>query len=224
MKDRIVAHRGNAAEHRENTLDAIRSAIELGCKYIEFDVQISSDGVPHVLHDINLNRMVGKDLNAFDTSSAALSGYGIPRLQEATELLSAHPHVTAFVEVKTEGVTRFGREAVIRSVREVADPEQCVLISFDLDALPVARSAGYRIGAAILDPTFNGAADRCRSISPEFVLVDHLRVSRPMWNGAVWIAWEVGDMKVGRELLERGFALLETMQVRKLMSEATANA
>lgn len=222
MKDRIVAHRGNAAEFRENSLEAIQSAIDLGCRYVEFDVQMSSDGVPHVLHDHNLSRLWGKDRDAFDTSSAALSEYGIPRLQKATELLSRYPDVTAFVEIKTQGMTRFGREFVIRSVRELADPDQCVLISFEVDALPIARAAGYRIGAAICESAPE-TITKCRSLSADFMFCAHARIPQPLWSGPAWCAWEVSNLGQAKMLVKRGFSLLETMQVRKLMTEI-ANA
>ncbi len=59
----LIAHRGNAAEFPENTLPAFESALELGVRNIEFDVQLTSDKVPVVIHDADLQtrgRPVGK--------------------------------------------------------------------------------------------------------------------------------------------------------------------
>ena len=56
----LIAHRGNAADYPENTLAALRSAIELGLRHVEFDVQLTRDGVPVVLHDADLRRMTGR--------------------------------------------------------------------------------------------------------------------------------------------------------------------
>jgi glycerophosphoryl diester phosphodiesterase len=36
----IVAHRGNAAEFPENTLESLRSAVDLGVRHLELDVQL----------------------------------------------------------------------------------------------------------------------------------------------------------------------------------------
>lgn len=216
MRDRIVAHRGNAAECRENTLEAIQSAIDLGCRYVEFDVHMSIDCVPHLLHDSYLTRLWGKDREAFDTRSDALAGYGIPRLQDASALLRRYPDVTAFVDVKPESLRRFGRESVIRSVCDLLDSAQCVLISFDLDSLEIARNHGFRIGAAILDATLD-IVERCKQIAPDYMFCDQSRVTFPLWRGPRWVAWEVASTAVAQSLLSRGFSLLETMQVRKLM-------
>mgnify|MGYP003339901678 CR=1 FL=1 len=40
----VLAHRGGALESYENTLESFDYSIGLGCKYIETDVQLSSDG------------------------------------------------------------------------------------------------------------------------------------------------------------------------------------
>src|SRR5699024_9214407 len=48
------AHRGDSARERENTLPAIRSAIDYGADYVEIDVRLSADGQVVVLHDPTL--------------------------------------------------------------------------------------------------------------------------------------------------------------------------
>ena len=53
---RLVAHRGYALRYPENTLPSLRVAIEAGARYIEFDVQMTADGVPVLLHDADLWR------------------------------------------------------------------------------------------------------------------------------------------------------------------------
>ena len=52
----VIGHRGCAAHAPENTLGGFGRAAELGCDWDEFDVQISRDGVPVVVHDPNLER------------------------------------------------------------------------------------------------------------------------------------------------------------------------
>ena len=56
----VLAHRGGALESYENTLESFDYSIGLGCKYIETDVQLSSDGVPYIFHDEDLKRLTGK--------------------------------------------------------------------------------------------------------------------------------------------------------------------
>jgi glycerophosphoryl diester phosphodiesterase len=52
----IVAHRGDSFHAPENTLEAARMAYEAGAEAWEFDVQLTRDGVPILLHDSSLRR------------------------------------------------------------------------------------------------------------------------------------------------------------------------
>ncbi|HEX6732146.1 MAG TPA: glycerophosphodiester phosphodiesterase family protein [Pyrinomonadaceae bacterium] len=52
----IIGHRGASAVAPENTMGAFRKAIEVGADGIEFDVRLSRDGVPIVIHDETLHR------------------------------------------------------------------------------------------------------------------------------------------------------------------------
>ncbi len=51
-----IAHRGARFAAPENTLPAARKAAEFGADAWEFDVQMSSDGIPVVIHDNTLSR------------------------------------------------------------------------------------------------------------------------------------------------------------------------
>ena len=56
--DRLVltAHRGASFDDAENTLPAFRRAVDAGTDFIEFDLRMSADGVPVVLHDKTIDR------------------------------------------------------------------------------------------------------------------------------------------------------------------------
>lgn len=59
----IAAHRGNQALFRENTMEAFRSAAELGVDMIETDIHCSSDGELVLIHDHEADRTTdGKGL------------------------------------------------------------------------------------------------------------------------------------------------------------------
>jgi len=59
---KLVGHRGCAGHAPENTLGGFARAAELGCDWVEFDVQLSRDGIPVVVHDSNLERTTGHDM------------------------------------------------------------------------------------------------------------------------------------------------------------------
>src|SRR5262249_58570925 len=55
----VTAHRGSSRDAPENTLAAIRKAIEQGADYAEIDIHLTADGVPVLLHDEDLQRLAG---------------------------------------------------------------------------------------------------------------------------------------------------------------------
>ena len=55
----IIGHRGASADAPENTMAAFREAIAVGADGIEFDVRLTRDGVPVVIHDSTLRRTGG---------------------------------------------------------------------------------------------------------------------------------------------------------------------
>ncbi len=128
---KLVAHRGYALRYPENTLPSLRAAIEAGARYIEFDVQMTADGVPVLLHDADLWRTGRLDKKIHDmsidqvmqvevTEETRLGGrftdVNIPLLGEIVDLLQAHPEITAFVELKRASLARFGVEKMVDRV------------------------------------------------------------------------------------------------------------
>jgi glycerophosphoryl diester phosphodiesterase len=56
-----IAHRGGASEAPENTLPAFESAVQLGYRYVETDVHVTSDGVLLAFHDDHLDRVTDRE-------------------------------------------------------------------------------------------------------------------------------------------------------------------
>ncbi|MGW1026881.1 glycerophosphodiester phosphodiesterase [Streptomyces sp. NPDC002577] len=87
-----VAHRGDPYRFRENTLPSLRSAIARGADAVEFDVRLTRDGVPVLLHDRTLKRLWGRDrpVSALSaTEVKEITGNGVPTLVEALSVLTA---------------------------------------------------------------------------------------------------------------------------------------
>jgi glycerophosphoryl diester phosphodiesterase len=214
MKDRIVAHRGNAVEFRENSIEAIRSAIELGVRYVEFDVQMSKDGVPCLLHDAYLSRLFGKDREAVDTSFEALQQLGVASLSEIIDLIRK-TDVTAFVEIKRDCFAVHGREHVVHTVCQLISTN-CVVICFDHEAALTARDNGFRIGFVIGD--MSGASkDLVDMFAPDYVFCDQRHIHQPVWSGPIWCSYEISDAATAQRVTHNGVQLLETMSVRRML-------
>lgn len=68
----ILAHRGGGKLAPENTISALRCGLQHGYRAVEFDVMLSRDGVPVVMHDPYLGRTVAGSGNVYDYDAAEL--------------------------------------------------------------------------------------------------------------------------------------------------------
>jgi glycerophosphoryl diester phosphodiesterase len=234
----IIAHRGNATEFPENTLQSLASAVELGVKHLEFDVQLTADKVPVLLHDADLERVASREGNVHELTWAQLAETPVgevkrfghrfaftypPSLSQVVDALEGWDGVTAFVEIKRASLRHFGRETVLRRVAEVLKPvlNRCVLISFDLPSVKVLRlMTGARIGWVISEYT-DAARDEAAALAPEFLFANLERLpedNEPLWPGPwAWAIYEVRDVRTARECHVRGARYVETMAVRGLL-------
>ena len=70
---RTVAHRGGGTLAPENTLAALRCGLAHGYRAVEFDVMLAKDGVPVVVHDVELGRTVAGSGAIPDYTAAQLA-------------------------------------------------------------------------------------------------------------------------------------------------------
>ena len=71
----VSAHRGAFENAPENSLLAIKNAIDLGVEMTEVDVRMTADGVPVLFHDFETNRMLGVDTFISLMTYAQLQNY-----------------------------------------------------------------------------------------------------------------------------------------------------
>jgi glycerophosphoryl diester phosphodiesterase len=229
----LVAHRGNAGEYPENTLPAFQSALDLGLKFLELDVQLSADGVPMVIHDSRLERTAGVAASVFDLRARELMrieaaeaprfgaryrGTMIPQLSDVLLLLENRPEVTLFVEIKKESLVRFGHDQVVGRVLDVIKPlrQQCVVISYDLPAIFRARQIGDAAIGWVLQDYDEHSRLKYEALQPEFLFADHesLPPRGALWRGSwKWVIFEVASLPLALSLAARGAHHIETMAV-----------
>jgi glycerophosphoryl diester phosphodiesterase len=234
----LIAHRGNAGEFPENSIASLRSAIELGLDFVEFDVQLSSDAVPVVINDASLTRTAGRPESVFDLTAQELqsieaaertrfedrfSDIRIPSLEQMTELLAAHSDVTAFVELKRASLKQFGAATVVSKVMDTLRPvrDQCVLISVDLPAMQACRRAGAIAVGWVLDEYDEHSRLKYEALRPDYLFCDQRMLpsnQSRLWRGPWhWAVYEVEQVADALALAERGVAFIQTMAVRSLL-------
>ncbi|WP_022729710.1 glycerophosphodiester phosphodiesterase [Fodinicurvata sediminis] len=115
------AHRGGSLEGEENTLAAFGHAVALGYRYIETDVQVSSDGVAVVFHDDTLERTTNGRGAVSSHSWRALQklqtrqGEPLCRVEEALE---AFPDCRFNIDPKCDAVVAPLAKAIVDSGAE----------------------------------------------------------------------------------------------------------
>jgi glycerophosphoryl diester phosphodiesterase len=241
----LIAQRGNADEYPENTLPALRSALELGARHVAFDVQLTADRQPVLLNDCNLKRMTGLDRNALEMSWHQLADVvvteperfqqkftdiGVPTLAQAAMLLGTHPSVTAFVEIKRASLRVLGADVVVRKICEVLKPivRQCVLVSRDLAAVyHVRQVSSYRIGW-MLSEYSSLSALKSEALCPDYLLCDHellTETNAQLWRGPWrWVIHNVSSRETATQLAARGAKLVATTSFRKVLREFRTTA
>lgn len=162
---RVMGHRGAAGHAPENTLGGIRKAAALGARWVEFDVKLTRDGVPVLLHDAKVNRTTDArgvlsrlDLaqtRSFDAGrwfAPEFAGERIPTLEEAIAVARSLG-LGANIEIKaTRGRHR---ETAARSMPIIAEgwsdnPDQVLVSSFNADSLTVAKDLAPHIRRGLL--------------------------------------------------------------------------
>ena len=242
MLPAIVAHRGDAEHFPENTLPALESAWRHGIAHVEFDVQLSADLVPFVIHDAALERttrssgdvrlMMSGQLDGIDAGEPARfgrahAGTPLPRLSAVAELMAGLPEARAFVEVKRASLVHHGRAHCMERVLAAIAPVlgRCAVISFDADAVRLARATGHLPIGWVLDADPAQLRPVLELMNPEYVFCDHRRLpaGRAPPSGAwSWVAYEVTEAGLALELAGRGVAMVESMAPRRLAAELAA--
>jgi glycerophosphoryl diester phosphodiesterase len=103
---RIVAHRGShdhGATIHENTLPAFERAIQAGVWGIEFDIRLTRDNIPVVIHDDDCRRVFGVPQIVSQTNFSELKR-SIPEIPSLDEVITAYgQHTHLMIELKDLG-------------------------------------------------------------------------------------------------------------------------
>jgi glycerophosphoryl diester phosphodiesterase len=161
----VIGHRGAAKYAPENTLAGLRKAKALGCHWVEFDVRLTADGQPVLLHDNRLERTTNGRGRVSALSLAAVrrhdagrwfhssfAGECVPTLQEALMLLT-ELGLGANVELKAARGKEAATGAVVAELLArtwPADPAHLLISSFEHGALAAARDRAPHIARGIL--------------------------------------------------------------------------
>ena len=197
----VLAHRGGALESYENTLESFDYSIGLGCKYIETDVQLSSDGVPYIFHDEDLKRLTGVNRPFHSYLSSEINDiklfdqFKIPTLEET---LITFPNTYFQIDFKSDEVVL----PAIDIIRKTNSINRICIASFDSDRLKVVR---------------NELPDVCLSMGPKEVLALLLKSYGLNKNDIPGDCLQIPIYKYGLKLVTKRFVDFVHSQDLKIM-------
>jgi glycerophosphoryl diester phosphodiesterase len=172
-----LAHRGGGKLAPENTIAALRCGLTHGYRAVEFDVMLSRDGVPVVMHDPYLGRTVAGSGNVFDYDAAelvqldagswfgaAFAGEPVPLFTQFVAFCKEHG-IWMNIEIKPAPGFEEQTGTVVATLTRVLfgleiaqDAPQALplLSSFSTVALAAAQQAAPDLARALLVDTLNG--------------------------------------------------------------------
>ncbi|HKX08857.1 MAG TPA: glycerophosphodiester phosphodiesterase [Stellaceae bacterium] len=228
---RVIGHRGACGLAPENTVASFRKAADLGVRWVEFDVHLSSDGVPIVIHDDTVNRTTsgrGKvaalmlaELQTLDAGTwfePRFQNERVPTLETIVALLG-RLGVGAVVEIKpSPGAEEATAEATVRLLMQ-RWPDHLpppMVSSFEVPALERAHEVAPGIARALLVERVRGnwqsEVDRlgCSALHADQSRLDQKTIASVTKAGLPLFAYTVNDAARAAALFEWGVAAVFT--------------
>ncbi|MCK4641660.1 MAG: glycerophosphodiester phosphodiesterase [Candidatus Marinimicrobia bacterium] len=228
----VTAHRGGAGIAPENTMAAMKKALELGAGFSELDVQETSDGVLILLHDSTLERTAGVDLNIWEMPYDSLVSYEvgswfapefagepIPKLADVMDAVKGKMKLN--IELKMNGHEKFLIEKVIDLINEKDFRSECIITSFDLSAIKKVRQLDKDLKVGYIfskypedEDVFTADVDL---LSVKYKLVDEEFIRKAHANNKAVHIWTVNDPEMMKKFIDWGVNSIITDYPDKLL-------
>ncbi|HEV3220367.1 MAG TPA: glycerophosphodiester phosphodiesterase family protein [Candidatus Acidoferrales bacterium] len=220
-----IAHRGASGHAPENTLAAFRTAVEMGAKFIETDLQVTRDAWIVAMHDTTVNRTTDgrgqismmnlADLRALDAGawfdgagSRSFAGERVPELGEILNF-AREADVSFYLELKTSESWTMERSlaGALASSGELA---RATVISFDPAVLlSLRRIEPMAMTGMLAERAGLESIDRAVSVGARQLLPRANRVTPELIEAArradlKVVAWTVNEPEEMRALIASG--------------------
>lgn len=218
----VVAHRGDSDRALENSLAAISLAMADGADLIEFDIRLSADGEPVVLHDARTGRTGKENVPVVESTAERLrrvrlkNGEPLPFLDDALDLVRGQAPIV--VHVKTAG----GMAAVCRSLSGAGYRGGVVLSSGLRGECMAARELCPDLPCGLVTgrPSASDIAFCLRnglpSIHPDHRKLSTRRIRKVKSAGILLIPWTVDDPADFLQLVREGADGVFTNRLKSL--------
>jgi glycerophosphoryl diester phosphodiesterase len=238
----LIAHRGYSGRYPENTLIAYQAAFDCGARFVELDLQFTSDIIPVLHHDVSLNRMAGIDVNIFDISYEQFAKYPASYMQRFgnkfldnkfssfkifCEWLKQNSEVTAFVEIKQESIDYYDLNTIMEStyqqIKNYNLQSQCIIISFNHKVVEYTHANTTMKTGWVLPAWSHENHQQLKVLKPNFVFcdVDKLpKINEDIWQGSwMWATYNSDDIDSAIAIANRGINFIETNEIGTLIKD-----
>lgn len=227
----ISAHRGSHLDFPENSLAAIRDAIQIGVDFAEIDIRFTKDKHLVLMHDKNIDRTTnGKGLVSdftFDEirkfrlkQKDSLTQEIIPTLEEA--LSTAKGKIILDLDIKQDECL----DSIIALVQRTGSEKNCLFFVYEPPLAKMIKSKNESFQLLVRTESVQAVDTLFSVIRPEAVHIDPSHyteaVVHTLKNGKcrVWInalgdvdkKAVAGDLKAYDELLKNGVNIIQTDQ------------
>ncbi|MEU3747142.1 MULTISPECIES: glycerophosphodiester phosphodiesterase [Streptomyces] len=162
----VIAHRGASSAAPENTLVSDEVARRGGARWIENDVQPSSDGVPYILHDATVDRttdgtgpirsLTSARLDELDAGSWFAPAYAGARVPTLAAQLADLRERGGNLLLEIKGRHSHAEVArIVRDVREQSMSGRVFVQSFDIPTLKYTRDLAPELPIGLLRSTLD---------------------------------------------------------------------
>lgn len=204
----IFAHRGLPVKFAENSLEGFRYAAKHGAEGVEFDVHMTKDKVPVVMHDEEIDRTTDgsgyiKDYTLNEIRKFHLkNGEPVPMLRELFEILQ-DKDLYINLEFKTNKIHDKGIEVIVLAlVKEYRFVHPIIFSSFNYQTLKNCQQIDPHQQYCFLT--------KVPVIFPQrFVRKNHFAAIHPHWYLPSKITqriWTVDNPKLAKKYMKRGVA------------------
>ncbi len=225
-----VAHRGFSGRYPENTLLAIRKAVELGVDYVEIDIWISIDHQIFVIHDNKLSRTTnGKGLITRKTSEQIKKfrikngGHKIPLLEEVFPLLKKGAKLN--IEIKNV----FAAKSVADLIKKHNMQNKVMVSSGSTLALQIIRNEIPSIKTAYIffvspNPKIDYFITSLAKLSFKLTHLYVIMLAKSAKVDYVHLSYQFSTRKFIRKLHNKGFKVgVWTVNTKPLMKKLIKN-
>lgn len=223
-----IAHRGASFNAPENTMPAFQMALEMGADMIEFDVTLSRDQIPVVIHDQTLDRTtsgkgginlyLSRELSELDAGLWFNKSFVNTRIPTLEQILNwASGKIALNIEIKKEAFIKTNETGIVEFISELVlkydMTEHVIISSFSAEALIRSRKVMQKIPTAYLISPYSWGSTRnlrlMKKLNASGLNLKHKQMKPELMKKAeserlpIWV-YTVDDKEEMKKVIDKG--------------------